>query len=154
MTIIYSIISYTCDLEYLLNLSEALFFKQGRFSFNFLILLVVLVCSVLNLDPDQLFYLVFKAKFDDGSYASLSYLQIVNKMQDAEVLDIFQVCLDARAEKYTDKTAVAIIFTYHILEPQESRGRTPKLLEKNKKVEVPVYNFGGFNFPKSSDYTT
>lgn len=101
---------------------------------------------------DQLIYIIFKAKFNDNSYASISYLQSVTRCQRKELLDTFIQYLDSKAENYSDKIYTEIIFTYHILSPEKSNNKIPRLINKNN-ININNVNLGRFNFPATTDYT-
>jgi hypothetical protein len=71
--------------------------------------------SIMNpLEDNQVVYVFLKAKFSDGSIASLSHLQTVNKNMFKELLLILEDYLDLKAENYNNKTISQIIFQYHI----------------------------------------
>ena len=101
---------------------------------------------------NQLIYIIFKVRLDDNSYASISYLQKINQTQKEELLNTFIISLDTRSENYTDKIYRDIIFTYHILNENDSKNKKAQLIHKNE-IKVKKYNFGGINFPVNTDYT-
>ena len=76
--------------------------------------------NINSLDQDQWIYIIFKVKFADDSFLSISYLQKVNKLQFNELLDVFIESFNFRADH--DKVAENIIFTYHIFKPETSQG--------------------------------
>ena len=101
---------------------------------------------------DQLIYIIFKVRFDDNTYSSLSYLQKVNRTQCSELIEIFNGYLDLKAENYSDKNYSDIIFTYHILSISDSDNKQSQLIPKNEN-KIKVYNFAGNNFPVTTNYS-
>ena len=101
----------------------------------------------------QLIYIIFKVKFNDGSTASISNLQKVNKTQLQEVLETFLRCLDSKSENYSDKIYKEIIFTYHVLNDVENAKKTSRISNKYETRKINKFNFSGYNFPVTTDYS-
>lgn len=100
----------------------------------------------IALDPQIIIYIIFKVKFDDGSYSSFSYLQKVT-VSDLETLTReFIISNELKSENYHDKIASTIIFTYHIFDLDDSKNIEPKII--SKKTRTPLHNLGGFNVPE------
>jgi hypothetical protein len=96
-----------------------------------------------DLPNNQNVYINLKVKFSDGSYASISKMQTVNKTMFKDLLDIFKGYIDLKLEDYSSKTISQIIFQYHIV--LENNNIKPKLPRKFNKVAK--FNFGGYSFP-------
>lgn len=106
----------------------------------------------IALDPQIIIYIIFKVKFDDGSYSSFSYLQKVT-VSDLETLTReFIISNELKSENYHDKIASTIIFTYHIFDLDDSKNIEPKII--SKKPRTPLHNLRGFNLPANTLYST
>lgn len=103
------------------------------------------------LEGNQLVYFILKVKFTDGSYASLSHMQIINKTMFKKLLNILYKYLDFNSDNYTDRTISNLIFQYHIKTVEKSKGQEAKLTESYKTKKVPAFRFKGYNLPISTD---
>jgi hypothetical protein len=103
------------------------------------------------LNNNNMVHIILKVRFSDGSYASLSHLQTVNKSMFTELLDVFNSYLDVKAEDYSDENISEIIFQYHIsykkgINPIKTRLIKSINISKNKS-----FTFRGYKLPISTD---
>jgi hypothetical protein len=106
--------------------------------------------SIMNdLPVDNSVHIFLKVRFSDGTLASISKMQTVNKSMFKELLDTFKFFSDHKAENYSSKTITKFIFQYHIIILENSQSIKSKLSKKStsKTVEkTPTFYFGGYQW--------
>ena len=99
----------------------------------------------------QLVYFMMKVQFDDGSIRSLSYLQKVTRLQYEYLLESLCHDLDARAEDYSQRVYINLIFSYHIMDLTRSISITSKITKP--KSLISKFTFGEYILPVTTDYS-
>lgn len=94
---------------------------------------------------------MIRAKFDDGSYNNLTYLQRVTKKDHEKLLNLFLIEVESRIDNYNDCVVEELIFCYHFFNWQISKQLVPVITPKNRRA--PKQRLGGINLPVTTNYS-
>jgi hypothetical protein len=96
--------------------------------------------------------ILFRIKFTDGNYATLTKLQKVNNSHFNDLLNLYQEVLDIKSEDYHENEIIEIIFNYQIIPDDKLINNKPKIIKDIKQIKINSYKFFGYNLPSTMDY--
>nr|YP_009522488.1 RNA polymerase [Hygrophorus russula]AXQ02211.1 RNA polymerase [Hygrophorus russula] len=109
-----------------------------------------------KLNKDQFIIILFRIKFTNGNYATLTNLQKINNSQECfnDLLKLYQNTLDIKSEEYNSNEIISIIFSYKIIPQDKLINNKTKIDVKIKQMKVNNYKLYGYNLPTTMDYNS
>src|ERR1700722_2943422 len=86
---------------------------------------------------------------DDGSIVSISFLQIVDSTQFDELLEIFKLYIDKKADDYTGRLIVKFILSHHIYD--KNSDIKSRLVKPDFSNKIAKFTFSGYKLPLTTD---
>lgn len=107
-----------------------------------------------NLGRKQYVIILFRIKFAEGNYATLTNLQKINNSKNCfeDLLNLYQNTLDIKSEDYHENEITNLIFSYKIIPQDKLKINKPKIIESIKQTKINSYKLYGYKLPATMDY--
>lgn len=106
---------------------------------------------MIHLRDDQYVLLIWKVRYIDGSYASLSHIQKVNLSDLELILENFNKLTDIKSEDYFTTPVDKVVVAYRLISDEKLLIKKSKITEIKPKDLTPVTRMKGYNFPNTTD---
>ena len=93
--------------------------------------------------------MIFKVQFDDVTIISVSFLQIINKNQFNDLLEVLILFMNKKSEDYQNRSIVKYIFTYHI-EDKKTKIKA-RLVKPDVVLKINKFTFSGYSLPLTTN---